>query len=43
MGYLFYDLGNYIENLFRIVVDDIEMFDMYFGFYNYVIVIDYFV
>ena len=43
MGYLSYDLGNYIENLPRTAVDDIEMPDMYFGFYNHVIVIDHLV
>lgn len=43
VGYLSYDLGNYIENLPRTAVDDIEMPDMYFGFYNHVIVIDHLV
>lgn len=41
VGYLSYDLGNYIEKLPRTAIDDIEMPDMYFGFYNHVIVIDH--
>ncbi|MDB0441591.1 aminodeoxychorismate synthase, component I [Clostridioides difficile] len=41
VGYFSYDLGNYIEKLPRTAIDDIEMPDMYFGFYNHVIVIDH--
>lgn len=41
VGYLSYDLGNYIEELPRSAVDDIGMPDIYFGFYNHVIVVDH--
>ncbi|NMS88537.1 aminodeoxychorismate synthase component I [Clostridioides difficile] len=41
VGYLSYDLGNYMEELPRSAVDDIGMPDMYFGFYNHVIVVDH--
>ncbi|MFL8672627.1 aminodeoxychorismate synthase component I [Clostridioides difficile] len=41
VGYLSYDLGNYMEELPRSAVDDIGMPDMYFGLYNHVIVVDH--
>lgn len=41
VGYLSYDLGNYMEELPRSAVDDIGMPDIYFGFYNHVIVVDH--
>ncbi|CAH2213697.1 aminodeoxychorismate synthase component I [Tepidibacter aestuarii] len=41
VGYLSYDLGNYIEKLPRSVVDDIQSPDLYFGLYDWVIVIDH--
>ena len=41
VGYLSYDLGNYIEKLPRTAVDDTNIYDLYFGFYNWVIVIDH--
>lgn len=41
VGYLSYDLGNYIEKLPRTVVDDIKAPDLYFGLYDWVIVIDH--
>ncbi|WP_099189215.1 aminodeoxychorismate synthase component I [Tepidibacter mesophilus] len=41
VGYLSYDLGNYIEKLPRSVVDDIKSPDLYFGFYDWVIVVDH--
>ena len=41
VGYLSYDLGNYIENLPRAAKDDLNVYDLYFGLYNYVIVIDH--
>ena len=41
VGYLSYDLGNYIENLPRSAKDDLNVYDLYFGLYNYVIVIDH--
>ncbi|MCT4509228.1 MAG: aminodeoxychorismate synthase component I [Tepidibacter sp.] len=41
VGYLSYDLGNYIEKLPRTVVDDMKAPDLYFGLYDWVIVIDH--
>ncbi|MEF9991394.1 MAG: aminodeoxychorismate synthase component I [Romboutsia sp.] len=41
VGYLSYDLGNYIEKLPRTCIDDTNIYDLYFGLYNYVIVIDH--
>lgn len=41
VGYLSYDLGNYIEKLPKSVVDDIKSPDLYFGLYDWVIVIDH--
>ena len=41
VGYLSYDLGNYIEKLPRTAVDDTNIYDLYFGFYNWVIVVDH--
>ena len=41
VGYLSYDIGNYIENLPRTAIDDTNVYDLYFGFYNFVIVIDH--
>ena len=41
VGYLSYDLGNYIEKLPRTAVDDTNIYDLYFGFYNWIIVIDH--
>ncbi len=41
VGYLSYDLGNYIENLPRTAMDDTNVYDLYFGLYNYVIVVDH--
>ena len=41
VGYLSYDLGNYIEKLPRTAIDDTNVYDLYFGFYNWVIVIDH--
>ena len=41
VGYLSYDLGNYIENLPRTAKDDLDVYDLYFGLYNYVIVVDH--
>jgi len=41
VGYLSYDLGNYIENLPRSAKDDLNVYDLYFGLYNYVIVVDH--
>ena len=41
VGYLSYDLGNYIENLPRTSVDDTNVYDLYFGLYDHVIVIDH--
>ena len=41
VGYLSYDLGNYIEKLPKTAVDDINIYDLYFGFYNWVIVVDH--
>ena len=41
VGYLSYDLGNYIEYLPRTAKDDTNVYDLYFGLYNLVIVIDH--
>jgi len=41
VGYLSYDLGNYIEHLPRTAKDDTNVYDLYFGLYNLVIVIDH--
>lgn len=41
VGYLSYDLGNYMEELPRSAVDDIGIPDMYFGLYNHAIVVDH--
>ncbi len=40
VGYLSYDLFRYIENIKENSIDDINCYDLYFGFYNYVIVVD---
>ena len=41
VGYLSYDLGNYIEKLSRTAIDDTDVYDLYFGLYNWVIVVDH--
>ena len=41
VGYLSYDLGNYIEYLPRTAKDDTNVYDLYFGLYNLVIVVDH--
>ena len=41
VGYLSYDLGNYIEKLPRTAIDDLNVYDLYFGLYNYVVVVDH--
>lgn len=41
VGYLSYNLGKYIENLQESVKDDLNAYDLYFGFYDYVIVVDH--
>lgn len=41
VGYLSYDIGNYIEKLPRTAIDDTDVYDLYFGFYNFVIVVDH--
>ncbi|SHK07350.1 aminodeoxychorismate synthase component I [Tepidibacter formicigenes] len=41
VGYLSYDLCHYIEKLPRNAVDDVKIPDLYFGFYNWAIVIDH--
>ena len=41
VGYLSYDLGNYIERLPRTAIDDTNVYDLYFGLYNWVIVVDH--
>ncbi|MDM8129386.1 aminodeoxychorismate synthase component I, partial [Paraclostridium benzoelyticum] len=41
--YLSYDIGNYIEKLPRTAIDDTNVYDLYFGFYNFVIVVDHLV
>ncbi|MBO3445001.1 aminodeoxychorismate synthase component I [Clostridium sp. CCUG 7971] len=41
VGYLSYDLGNYIEKLPRTAIDDTNVYELYFGLYDHVIVIDH--
>lgn len=41
VGYLSYDLGNYIERLPRTSIDYTNVYDLYFGLYNWVIVVDH--
>ncbi len=41
VGYLSYDLGNYTEDLPRSAEDDTNVYDLYFGLYNWVVVIDH--
>ena len=41
VGYLSYDLGNYMEKLPKIAEDDMNVYDLYFGFYNWVVVVDH--
>ena len=41
VGYLSYDLGNYIERLPRTANDDTNVYDLYFGLYDLVIVVDH--
>ncbi|HSQ89064.1 aminodeoxychorismate synthase component I [Romboutsia sp.] len=41
VGYLSYDLGNYMEELPRTAKDDTNVYDLYFGLYNWVVVIDH--
>ena len=41
VGYLSYDLGNYMEKLPQIAKDDMGVYDLYFGFYNWVVVVDH--
>ncbi|CEO26924.1 aminodeoxychorismate synthase component I [Paraclostridium sordellii] len=41
VGYLSYDIGNYMENLPRTALDDTDVYDLYFGLYNFVIVVDH--
>ena len=41
VGYLSYDLKNYIEKLPKTSVDDTNVYDLYFGLYNWVIVVDH--
>lgn len=41
VGYLSYDLANYLEKLPRTAKDDTNVYELYFGLYNYVIVIDH--
>ncbi|MGL5348400.1 MAG: aminodeoxychorismate synthase component I [Peptostreptococcaceae bacterium] len=41
VGYLSYDLGNYLEKLPRAAKDDTNVYDLYFGLYNLVIVVDH--
>ncbi|WP_018591285.1 aminodeoxychorismate synthase component I [Terrisporobacter glycolicus] len=41
VGYLSYDLGNYIENLPRSAKDDLNGYDLYFGLYDHAIVVDH--
>ena len=40
VGYLSYDLFRYIENIKENSIDDINCYDLYFGFYNYVVAVD---
>ena len=41
VGYISYELGNYMEKLPRTAIDDTNIFDLYFGLYDFVIVIDH--
>lgn len=41
VGYLSYDLGNYMESIPRSAKDDLDVYDLYFGLYNYVIAVDH--
>lgn len=41
VGYLSYDLGNYVERLPRTAKDDTNVYDLYFGLYNWVVVVDH--
>ncbi|MGL5755089.1 MAG: aminodeoxychorismate synthase component I [Paraclostridium sp.] len=41
VGYLSYDIGNYLEKLPKTAVDDTGVYDLYFGFYNFVIIVDH--
>ena len=41
VGYLSYDLGNYMENLPRSAKDDLSVYDLYFGLYDHVIIVDH--
>ena len=41
VGYLSYDIGNYIEKLPRTAIDDMNVYDLYFGLYDHAIVIDH--
>ncbi|MEG1059655.1 MAG: aminodeoxychorismate synthase component I [Romboutsia sp.] len=41
VGYLSYDVGNYLEKLPKTAVDDTGVYDLYFGFYNFVIIVDH--
>lgn len=41
VGYLSYDLCHYVEKLPRRSIDDVKIPDLYFGFYNWVIVVDH--
>lgn len=41
VGYISYDIGNYIERLPRTAKDDTGVYDLYFGLYDHVIVIDH--
>lgn len=41
VGYLSYDLGNYMENIPKSAKDDLDVYDLYFGLYNYVIAVDH--
>ena len=41
VGYISYDLGNYVEKLPRTAKDDTNVYDLYFGLYNWVVVVDH--
>ena len=41
VGYLSYDLGNYMEKLPQDAENDLNMYDLYFGLYDWVVVIDH--
>ena len=41
VGYLSYDLGNYIEKLPTLATDDMDVYDLYFCLYDRVIVVDH--